>query len=276
MRYFRQVLDFYINSSIHVSLSVVALALVTGYSLHIELPTYVLALLFFCTVTGYNFVKYAEVAGLHHRSLAKSLRKIQVFSAFCAIGLCISIIELRWESLLCIGIFGLLTVLYAVPIVSKKRNLRTVAGLKIYVIALVWSGVTVLLPVIEKGIDMYWDVWVLGIQRFLFIIALMIPFEIRDASFDAQSLKTLPQVVGIKKAKIIGVIWLLLFTTLECLKDSFTVDILVSNGVIVSVLIILIFSSTKKTSNKYFASFWVEGVPLLWLGILYFINYLLH
>jgi len=56
--------------------------------------------LFFGGVSGYNFVKYAEVAGLHHRSLTKSLRKIQIFSFICGVGLLISVFSLSREALL--------------------------------------------------------------------------------------------------------------------------------------------------------------------------------
>lgn len=277
MQQFRQAFDFYINSSIHVSFSVVALALLTGSTLNISVSLNVLAFLFFSTVTGYNFVKYAEIAGLHHRSLARSLKNIQIFSAVCGIGLVICVVQLRWESIVCLGFFWVLTLLYAVPFLSKNRNLRTIAGIKIYVIALVWSGVIVLIPVLENGLVPYWDVWILFVQRFLFVLALMIPFEIRDVSFDSQSLKTLPQVVGIKKAKIIGVIWLLLCFCLEYFKDNFSIIIVMSSALISLVILVCILKSQKRTFyNDYFASFWVEGIPILWLWIFLSINYLFH
>ena len=39
--------------------------------------------LFYGTITGYNFVKYAGVAKLHHRSLTTHLKIIQIFSLIC-------------------------------------------------------------------------------------------------------------------------------------------------------------------------------------------------
>lgn len=275
MRQIRLVFEFYINSSIHVSFAVVALAFVTCHTLNISISNHLIAFLFFSTVTGYNFVKYAEVAGLHHRSLARSLRNIQIFSMLCGLGVVVTAVQLRREVIACAMLLGLLTFLYAIPFLSKKRNLRNIAGIKIYVIALVWSGVTVLLPVLENGLYPYWDVWIEFIQRFLFVIALMIPFEIRDTNFDDGSLMTLPQVVGIKKAKIIGVIWLFVFLVIGFFKDDLRINSILGTTLIAVVLFFLILKSKEsKLDLDYYASFWVEAVPLVWVGLLLFCNYL--
>ena len=283
MQLFKPAFNFYINSSIHVSLAVVALGWVTCLSLDINVNYELLAFLFFSTVTGYNFVKYAEVAGLHHRSLAKSLKSIQVFSVICGVGMIFTAFSLPLEVWVACGILGLITLLYAVPFFlpttstkNRRGNLRSISGLKIYIIGLVWAGVTVLLPVLESDLLPYWDVWVVFIQRFLFVIALMIPFEIRDMSYDSTSLRTLPQVVGIKKAKITGVIWLIMFGVLELLKDELSKSSIITHFLIIGVVMVCITLSRKRNSNNsYFTSFWVEGIPLLWLGLALLFNYLL-
>ena len=155
-----------------------------------------------------------------------------------------------------------------------KGNLRSVAGLKIFIIGVVWSGVTVILPVLQDG-TITWDVGVICIQRVLFVLALMIPFEIRDMVFDNLALKTLPQIVGIKKAKIIGVTWLLLCCVLEFFKDEFNLDTFLSQLFIMIVTSICIYLSQKRSAaTMYFSSFWVEGIQLLWLWLVLVINYL--
>ena len=283
MQLFKRAFNFYINSSIHVSLAVVALGWVTCLSLDINVNYELLAFLFFSTVTGYNFVKYAEIAGLHHRSLAKSLKSIQIFSIFCGLAMLIAAFRMPLEVWVACGILGLITLLYAVPFFlpskvdqDRKGNLRSISGVKIYIIGFVWAGVTVILPVLENKLVPYWDVWIVCIQRFLFVIALMVPFEIRDMSYDLTSLRTLPQVVGIKKAKIIGMIWLFLFVILEFLKDELSTSLLITHFIVIAVVMVCITLSRKRTSLKsYFTSFWVEGIPLLWLGLALLFNYLL-
>lgn len=281
MQRIKRLFDFYINSSTHVSLSVVALGWITYLSLDINVNFMVLSFLFFSTVTGYNFVKYAEIAGLHHRSLAQSLKTIQIYSVICGIGMLVTSLFMSLEVWVACGILGLVTLLYAIPFFMPKNtasqvkgNLRSVAGLKIFIIGVVWSGVTVILPVLQDG-TITWDVGVICIQRVLFVLALMIPFEIRDMVFDNLALKTLPQIVGVKKAKIIGVTWLLLYCVLEFFKDEFNLDTFLSQLFIMMVTSICIYLSQKRSAaTMYFSSFWVEGIPLLWLWLVLVINYL--
>lgn len=267
MAMLKKMFDFYINGSIHVSLAVVALAFITALSLGISLNTNFIIFLFCSSVSGYNFVKYASVAGLHHRSLTSSLKSIQVFSFSCGIVMLVTAYQLRAETLVCCVSLGLLTLFYAVPLFLLKRNLRSVAGIKVFVIALVWTGTTVALPVVESGLNVYWDPSIIGVQRFLFVIALMIPFEIRDLEYDQTALHTLPQIIGIKKARFFGISLLVLFFLLEYGKDDFNISSLIVLLLVAIVLGVLITLSRKR-QPKYYASFIVEAVPVLWLLLL--------
>ena len=146
MQRIKRLFDFYINSSTHVSLSVVALGWITYLSLDINVNFVVLSFLFFSTVTGYNFVKYAEIAGLHHRSLAQSLKTIQIYSVICGVGMLVTSLFMSLEVWVACGILGLVTLLYAIPFFMPKNtasqvkgNLRSVAGLKIFIIGVVWG-----------------------------------------------------------------------------------------------------------------------------------------
>jgi len=57
--------------------------------------------------------------------------------------------------------------------------------------------VTVLLPIIHSGYELTITVLLIILQRVIFIIILMIPFEIRDLKYDDENLKTLPQLIGV-------------------------------------------------------------------------------
>ncbi len=184
------VLDFYINSSIHVALAVYALTWVTLNNFGISYDENILYFNFYATITGYNFVKYFGLAKFHHRGLASWLKTIQIFSLICFFLLCFYAMKLEFKTMLWIGVFGLMTFLYAIPFLpkhlflDKQQNLRSVSGLKIYVIALVWSGVTVLLPVLNNDMALNADISLTAIQRFLFVIVLLLPFEIRDMKYE--------------------------------------------------------------------------------------------
>lgn len=270
MKGLKQVFDFYINSSIHVALAVVSLSWLTLLEFKVLMDTNLLYLIFFASVTGYNFVKYFGLAKFHHRSLANWLKLIQVFSFFSFILMCFYALKLEFQTLIYISLFGIITFLYAIPFIPKrflldeKLNLRKIGGLKIYIIALVWTGVTVGLPLINNGVFFSYDIIIYIIQRFVFIIVLILPFEIRDLQFDSVKLSTLPQKIGEHKTKIIGVILLMFFFCLEFLKSEVEVKSVITLLIVVLITLILLMRA-KISQSKYYSSFWVEGVPILWL-----------
>ena len=275
MRFFKLILDFYINSSIHVALAVLSLSWVTLIEFDIPYDESVLYFIFFATITGYNFVKYFGVAKFHHRRLATWLKVIQVFSLCCFIVLCFCIYQLNSKTLIYILGAGIITFLYAIPflpkrlLIDKKDNLRGISGLKIYVIALVWVGVTVFIPLINNNVQINIDVIITAVQRFVFVLVLMFPFEIRDMRFDNLKLSTIPQQIGIKNTKAIGILLLIIFFFLEFLKDDIIIGRILILLIIACITVLfLLFSEEKR--DKYYSSFWVEGIPVIWLILMLF------
>ncbi|MDX1461615.1 MAG: hypothetical protein R3359_01060 [Marinirhabdus sp.] len=259
------VFKFYINASIHVAFAVTAMAAVTVLEFDLDLPFAVWLFIFFGSVTGYNFVKYAKVAGLHHRSLAQSLRAIQVFSGLCGMVLLFSVFFVPLEVLFTAAGFGLLTLFYAVPLM-KQKNLRSFAGMKILIVALVWAGASVMIPVAADGRGLDTEVAITFFQRTLLVLVLIIPFEIRDLRYDRPILRTLPQQMGVKKTKVLGFVLLLVVLFLEVWKEYVSVVEFMSLICMVLLCSAAILVSKKKP-RAYFASFWVEGIPLVWCGL---------
>lgn len=273
MKFLKNIFNFYINSSIHVALSVCSLVAITGFEFNFQVSCHFFWFCFFGSITGYNFVKYAEVARLKHRSLGSSLRVIQIFSFFSFIALCYFMFQLPFKTLLVTSGFAFLTFLYSVPFLMNK-NLRSLLGVKIIIVAFVWVGVTVLIPVVNEGLALSDDVWISFVQRFLFIFVLTLPFEIRDLKYDEVALGTLPQRAGVFNTKIIGVLLLVVAFLLQFLKKEYNGVFLICFSLISLVLILCLFFS-RKEQPLYFASFWVEGIPVLWLGLLVMFNYFL-
>lgn len=273
MALLKQIFNFYIDSSIHVALAVFALSWVTLLEFGIPYDRAVLYFIFFSSITGYNFVKYFGLARFHHRSLTNWLKLIQVFSLMCFIAMCYFALKLELISLVVILGFGVVTFLYAIPFLPNKilydkhKNLRNVSGLKVYIIALVWAGVTVVLPLLNNHVPLDTNVVVSGFQRFVFVTVLMFPFEIRDLNYDSLKLATIPQQIGIKNTKMVGVLLLMLFFLLEFLKPQLNVEHTVSMLITMFVtLMFLIFAN--RNQGRYYSSFWVEGIPLVWLLLL--------
>lgn len=275
MRLIKTFFNFYLNSSIHVALAVYALSWITLIQFNIIYDENILYFVFYATITGYNFVKYFGIAKFHHRSLTDALKVIQIFSLICFVLLCYYAFKLPLKTLIYIAVFGVITFLYAFPFIPKnyyldnQQNLRDVSGLKVYIIALVWVGVTVFLPLINNSIELNTDVFLTAFQRLVFVIVLMLPFEIRDLIYDNLKLATIPQKIGVKRTKIIGILLLVLFFFIEFFKDEIS-----NSSVIKTLLITLITLSflvfTNKKRNSYYSSFWVESIPVLWLLIVLF------
>ena len=269
MMFLKQLFNFYINSSIHVALSVFSLTWITLLTLNLSYSESALYFVFYASITGYNFVKYFGIAKFHHRRLANWLKLIQILSFICFFLMCYYAAQLTLKTYVFIVSFAVLTLLYAIPLYPIRHNntLRSISGLKVYVIAIVWAGVTVFIPLINSDFNINTDIVLLGIQRFLYVLVLMLPFEIRDLKFDNLELSTIPQRLGVKKSKTIGVLLLLVFLLLEFLKDETTVNSIIVL-LIVSIITALFVIFSKVEQNKYYSSFWVEGLPILWLILL--------
>lgn len=267
MQWLRQQFRFYIHASIHVAFAVVSLVGVTVLEFDLNVPIALWFFVFFGTISGYNFVKYAKIAGLHHRSLAQSLRAIQVFSAISMAGVFLSMFFLTTATLIVAFGFGLLTLFYAVPL-FRSKNLRNIIGLKIFVVALVWAGVTVAVPIVEEGMTISGDFWITLSQRTLIVLALILPFEIRDLQFDRVGLKTVPQRYGVMKTKGLGISLLTLVVLLEGFKNMPSVSSLYALFCTM-ILIGLAIGYARKKQSEYFASFWVESIPIIWVSLLF-------
>ena len=136
-----------------------------------------------------------------------------------------------------------------------------------YTIAIVWAGVTTLLPVIDGMQDMKVAVWISFVQRFLFIIVITLPFDIRDLNYDREDINTIPKSLGIRRTKLLGIGLLVVLFILEFLKNEFQYNNAFSLCLICITSAILLIASSDK-QYKYYASFFVEGLPMIWFGLL--------
>lgn len=273
MQVIKKLFDFYLNSSIHVALAVYALSWITLLEFDLPYDENVLYFIFYATITGYNFVKYFGVAKFHHRRLATWLKIIQIFSLLCFLLLCYYAYHLEQTTLIYLAVFGLVTFFYAIPflprslLIDSNQNLRSISGLKIYIIALVWAGVTVFIPLLNNKYNIDLDVVLTAVQRFILVIVLMLPFEIRDMRYDSVKLSTIPQRIGVKQTKIIGVLLLLAFFFLEYFKNVIDAERLICL-LIVTITTVMLLLFSKENQNKYYSAFWVESLPIWWLVIL--------
>ena len=149
-------------------------------------------------------------------------------------------------------------------------GLRNVPFLKIFLISLVWATTTFLLLVLENQIALDLVNVIHLLSRFLFVLAITIPFDIRDIPFDKTQLKTLPVFFGEKKARFLAHLTLLVsFMIYSFLFLCNIVELNFIFTIAVSYLIaaVLIFNSKKQKTEIYF-SFGVESASIIFYLVL--------
>ncbi|MBO6586236.1 MAG: hypothetical protein JJ953_09050 [Gracilimonas sp.] len=264
MKFLRSIFDFYLQSSIHVGLAVMALAALSVMQFGFVPEPTLLLFIWLGTICGYNFVKYAGISNRHHLEITKNVLLIRIFTVCCFAGF------LYFGRLLPVyiwyptGIVGVLTVLYTVPF-FRQKNLRSFKGFKVLVIAAVWVGFTVVLPLQYHYMN-FWSERVLlqSTEVFLFVIVLMLPFEIRDLKYDKPGLSTIPQIFGITKTKWLGTALAGVIALLIYLQKYVYASYLPVNVCVLGLLLLAVWFS-RENQGRYYASFWVESIPIIWL-----------
>lgn len=263
MKFVQNIFDFYINASIHVALSVFALTQITAVYFGFHVNNNVALFIFFATISGYNFIKYAGVAKFYHRSLNTNLKLIQIFSLICFVCVCYFGWKIPVQTLILFVPAALLTFLYSVPFLAKfQKNLREISYLKVLVVAFVWAGVTSSIPLIVEGYHFNGNMALIFVQRVFFVVALTLPFEIRDLQLDFDNVKTIPHKIGVPQTKKVGFALLLFALVLEFL---ITGDLVTRNIFLIVCLTLLVFlMRASENQSKYYSSFWVESLPVFW------------
>lgn len=226
---------------------------------------------FFGTIVGYNFVKFDALARANKNKMRIQLKAIAAFSfASLLIGIYFYF-KLQHSTKIIAAFFLILTILYTLPFFPNTKNARNWAGLKIYIVAICWVGVTVVLPILNSEIAIQQPIFIIVLQRFLLIFTLILIFEIIDLKTDDPHLKTVPQQIGVKRTKILGYFLLLIFCGLGFFNSNFQFLELLLNFV-VAIIIALFLYFANENRSKYYTSFWVESIPVLWWLLFLFIQ----
>ena len=271
MRTLKAIFDFYLDASIHVAIAVISMAGVTFHLLGSSSDIDLMGFIFFSVIVCYNFIKYG-VEAYKYLIVSNAYHKIIQLFSFVSFAFAVYfLLQLNRNVWIATAILGVLSALYAVPLLPSANNLRNLAGLKIYIVAFVWAGFSVLLPVLDAKMTLDWDFAVTFIQRMLLVLILILPFEIRDLQWDDKSLRTLPQVLGIKNATRLGIGLILIFFLMTFLKDEIHQNE-IPLRLILSAVLVFILISKKRMQSKYFVMFWVEAIPIFWFSLFWFVK----
>jgi len=152
----------------------------------------------------------ARLAALEEMSqmFRKAQNRTQLFYLLCTFLFTTSIacFYLFWQLKTSIQIVlilsGVITVLYTLPLIPSKngwKKLRDIGMLKIFLIAIIWTISTAILPILQSNTSFESPrTWLIVLEKLLFIFAITLPFDIRDMNYDqSRKLKTIPLLIGI-------------------------------------------------------------------------------
>ncbi len=250
---------FYVLSSAHVGLAVLSLLAVVH--LQCDLTWYHPLFLFvFCaTVVTYNFIRYFSTS---RTNLTQRLTVV-IFTCLAVVGLCFSVGKLNLHTVRLASFLGVLSFLYVRPNNRLFTGLRQLPYLKSFVVVSCWASVVVLLPWIEYGIALDASVFILWLQMALWTLATMIPFEIRDSFTDHKNMKTIPQIFGVNGSKRMGTLSLLLVLLLSAVLTDPVADM--TPTLLTTAVAYVCLQKASVEQSDYYASFWVEAIPMFWL-----------
>jgi 4-hydroxybenzoate polyprenyltransferase len=214
----------FIHSNIYISLAAVLLTVAAQIQLGLPPQGHpYLFIIFFATFFEYNLHRLITVLtneealnSEKHRWVRENLKSFYLLVFFSVTGFVIVVLKAKIEVLITLAPFALITFFYSVPVFRKNKHffrLREIPYLKIFLIAMVWSATTILLPVVqsEKTFNSV-DIVFLLTERFFFIFAISIPFDIRDREADLYAgLKTFPILLTDKRSMLISYVSLAVF-----------------------------------------------------------------
>lgn len=263
-----RILTFFINTNVIVSIAALCLYKVTEIIIGIRNPALSL-FVFSATLFAYNYMRLPLFTHIKMNKRNTWLNQHQriiyivLFFASILIVYALSILGLRFLYLVMPAFF--IGILY--PITIKTSNaiysIRGIPFFKIFLIALTWGYVTFLVPVIYNNLLIDYTILDFFLQRVLFVVAISIPFDIRDIEDD--QIKTIPKVFGIYESKIFA--WFCLLVIDLLLIIDFISGVITLPFFIAMFMSIELASLTLYFSNQHksfiFYGFLVEGLSII-------------
>lgn len=180
--------------------------------------------------------------------------------------LIIALFNFKLHHYLLLLVFGIITLLYSLPVLplANKKRLKDFGILKIIMLVLLWTLVTVWFPVDQVNIKDTSFILIF-IRRFIFLFALCLVFDIRDIEIDTiEKIKTIPIIIGVTKTYILSYILLSLFILISLIQHLQVHDPGQLNAMMLSAgatFVMIEYIKKNKSDITYLAC--IDGMMLL-------------
>jgi hypothetical protein len=265
-------LDIYVKGSIHVALSVFSMSALSLLSLNKIIPEPSLIIIFFASYIYYNLIKFAPLGfkGTNQPTLFWIWLKLStLLSLLILLYLVKDLSKDSWFILVLSSFFGVLYVQKELLPISRENG-----WIKAFLVSLVWALITAVLPFTLLDED-WFDLEIVSLffSHFFLVLALLIPFEIRDMSIDKLTLPNLAQQLGIRKIKWVGYLSLVLSIILWMAATDLGVYYQSAYFIFYFITAALIAGASIDRPQSY-TSIWVEAIPIFLLISVWVLGFL--
>lgn len=253
MQFFRRIGYFLVASNLVVSFSGGFLTLGIARHFSLENSTVYACILFLLIFAVYTLQRIIDQSGF-------SASEPSVWGNINAIPIVLSLTAILGASILGISIFHFSIPLvlfslffsfvcywYTAPFFGHK--LREIPGIKIIVTALTWSYACVAFPLLNEGVSLG-ETLLFSLLLFCYMVAIILPFDIRDVHIDDSHQSTVPQRIDVPLTKVLGAVLLIGFTAGSIACGFVTPDNWLFYGAVAIQLVFLLLTSEKK--NYFF------------------------
>lgn len=266
----RKIFDFFLFSSIYISLCAVLMTWQSSYVLHLSISRDYYWFVFFATICSYNFHWYLtphEAGAKARTNWSLSHKNAHLLFYFAGvIGSFIFFYKLRqhWFALF---IATLLTFLYSAPKIPLPyfRFLKQVAIGKTIFLTTVWTYVTTMLPVFMAGLHFNHQMKWFAASRFFLIYGICILFDYRDRADDKEegirSMVNYFEEAGVNRLFIFSMIAFVVFTLCLLFAGNSLISVIIL--VIPGLILALIYKRSKTSVSDYLYYFILDGLMML-------------
>ncbi len=252
----------------------------------------VLAFIFCATFFTYNFQRLYRLnavdflgknVGIRLGWIIRNKKKLFLASVLSGLLCMYFVFKFSRDVFILIIPLSIFSVFYVLPIIRYNQiniAIRDIPFVKIIVISVVWSMVMVAIPFIEvRGFTTTLDSSFLFLiaEQFLFILAITLPFDVRDLRYDKENkIKTIPAHIGVRNTILLSQFLLSCFLLLKGIQFYYFQQLIGSQFVatsIATILTMIIVGFTSEKRSELFFSGLIDGTMLIMYFAVLYIQY---
>ncbi len=156
-----------------------------------------------------------------------------------------------------------------------NKNLREVPGLKVFLVTIVYFLIVCVLPfqsLIQMSLSLQplWIFTLFLVCQYLYIVGVTVLFDIPDIELDDKSLRTVAQMVGIRKTVILSAVLILPLIILAVFASYHSSNKQIYVWVLIVIHGLFYYFLTRKQDKRFYLSFVGEGILGI-LGVFYYL-----